>query len=254
MLVIPVIDIKNGKGVRILQGLDDKTEYYQETPVKIAKLFRKENFKALHITDLDGAIEGKMKNYDIIREICHSVDIPIQLGGGIRDIETVKKMFNELGVYRVIIGTAAITNPDFIKELLDKYSASKIIIGIDEKLNNVVTNGWINYANISPLDFAKYVESFGIKRIIYQDVTRVGNCCGPFLGRIKEIAENTKLKITSAGGIGCYADLKSLMDLKLPSVDSVMISRALYENNFPCQILWRDIEKLDISLDLPGVN
>lgn len=254
MLVIPVIDIKDGRCVRILQGLDDKTEYYQETPVKVAKLFRKENFKAIHITDLDGAIYGEMKNYNVIKEISHSVDIPIQLGGGIRDLDTVKKMFSELGIYRVVIGTAAINNPEFIKRLIDNYSASKIIIGIDEKLNNVVTNGWVNYANITPLEFAKFVESIGVKRIIYQDVTRVGNYTGPFLYRIKEIAQNTKLKITSAGGIGCYADLKSLMDLHLPSVDSVMISRALYENNFPCQYLWRNMEKLDISLDLPKMK
>jgi phosphoribosylformimino-5-aminoimidazole carboxamide ribotide isomerase len=254
LLVIPVIDIKNGKCVRILQGLDDKTEYYQETPVKVAKLFRKENFKAIHITDWNGAIEGEMKNYDIIKEISHSVDIPIQLGGGIRDLDTAKKMFSELGIYRVVIGTAAITKPGFINQLLDNFSASKIIIGIDEKLNNVVTNGWVNYANITPLEFAKFVESVGIKRIIYQDVTRVGNCTGPHLNRLIEIAENTKLKITSAGGIGCYADLKALIDLKLASVDSVMISRALYENNFPCQYLWRNIEKLDISLDLPKVK
>jgi phosphoribosylformimino-5-aminoimidazole carboxamide ribotide isomerase len=254
LLVIPVIDIKNGKCVRILQGLDDKTEYYQETPVKVAKLFRKENFKAIHITDWNGAIEGEMKNYDIIKEISHSVDIPIQLGGGIRDLDTAKKMFSELGIYRVVIGTAAITKPGFINQLLDNFSASKIIIGIDEKLNNVVTNGWVNYANITPLEFAKFVESAGIKRIIYQDVTRVGNCTGPHLNRLIEIAENTKLKITSAGGIGCYADLKALIDLKLASVDSVMISRALYENNFPCQYLWRNIEKLDISLDLPKVK
>lgn len=254
MLIIPVIDIKNGKCVRILQGLDDKTEYYQETPVKVAKLFRKENFKAIHITDWNGAIEGEMKNYDIIKEISHSVDIPIQLGGGIRDIETAKKMFSELGVYRVVIGTAAITKPEFINKLLDNFSTSKIIIGIDEKLNNVVTNGWVNYANITPLEFAKFVESAGIKRIIYQDVTRVGNCTGPHLKRLVEIAENTKLKITSAGGIGSYEDLKALIDLNLPPVDSVMISRALYENNFPCQKLWRNIEKLDISLELPKVK
>lgn len=254
MLVIPVIDIKDGRCVRILQGLDDKTEYYQETPVKVAKLFRKENFKTLHITDLDGAVYGEMKNYNVIKEICSSVDIPVQLGGGIRNLETAIKMFSELGVYRIVIGTAAITNPGLINQLLDNFPAYKIVIGIDEKLNNVVTNGWVNYANITPLDFAKYVESQGVKRIIYQDVTRVGNCTGPFLYRIKEIADNTNLKITSAGGIGCYADLKSLMNLKLASVDSVMISRALYENNFPCQFLWRNMEKLDISLELPKVK
>jgi len=179
--------------------------------------------------------------------------VPIQLSGGIRDIESERKMFSDLGVYRVVIGTAAITSPNFITELLDNFSSSKIVIGIDEKINNVVTNGWVNYANITPLEFAKHVESLGIKRIIYQDVTRVGNASGPFLERLKEIALATKLKITSAGGIGSYRHLKSLMDLNIPNIDSVMIARAIYENAFPCQKLWRDIEKRDISLDLPKV-
>lgn len=253
MLVIPVIDIKEGRCVRIFEGLLDKTEYYVESPVKVAKLFRKENFKCIHITDLDGAVQGEMKNYNIIKEIALSVDIPIQLGGGIRDVETAEKMFRELGVYRLVIGTAAIERPEFIKELLQRFSPSKIVIGIDEKLNNVVTNGWINYANITPLDFAKKVDEMGVKRIIYQDVTRVGNCSGPFLERLTEIAKNTKLKITSAGGIGSYADLKSLMDLKIPAIDSVMLSKSLYENKFPCMHLWRDVERIDTSLDLPKV-
>lgn len=253
LLVIPVIDIKNGMCVRLPQGLEDKISYYSDKPLKVAKLFRKENFKAIHITDLDGAQYGEMKNYDVIKEIANAVDIPIQLSGGIRNIETAKKMFSELGVYRLVIGTSAITNSGFIKTLLDNFSSSKIIIGIDEKLNNVLTNGWINYANITPLDFAKYVDSIGVKRIIYQDVTRVGNSSGPFLERLKEIALATNLKITSAGGIGNYKHLRLLMDLNIPNIDSVLIGRALYENAFPCQKLWRDIEKKDTSLDLPKI-
>ena len=254
MLAIPVIDIKDGKCVRVLEGLFETTEYYSASPVKVAKLFRKENFKAIHITDLDGAVHGELRNYDIIKEICHSVDVPIQLGGGIRDIAGARKMFEELGVYRLVIGTAAIEDPEFIKELLNNFSASKIVIGIDEKLNNVVKNGWISFAGITPLEFAKSVDALGVKRIIYQDVTRVGNCCGPFLERIKEIANATKLKITVTGGIGEYKHLKSLIDLKIPAIDSVMIGRALYENRFPCQNLWRNIERVDTSLELPIIK
>ncbi|MCE1165932.1 MAG: 1-(5-phosphoribosyl)-5-[(5-phosphoribosylamino)methylideneamino]imidazole-4-carboxamide isomerase [Bacteroidetes bacterium] len=255
MLVIPVIDIKDGRCMRLFHGHYETTNFYSDNPVKIARLFRKENFKCLHITDLDGAVQGEMKNYPVIKEICKSVDIPVQLGGGIRDFETAKKIIEELGIYRIVVGTAAISNPDMIKRILDEYTASKIVIGIDEKLNNVVTNGWINYANITPLEFAKMMENIGIRRIIYQDVTRVGNCTGPFIERIKEIADNTKyLKITSAGGIGNYAQLKMLKEVNNPKVDSVMISKALYENNFPCQAIWRDIERMDTSLDLPKVK
>jgi phosphoribosylformimino-5-aminoimidazole carboxamide ribotide isomerase len=253
MLVIPVIDIKEGNCVRVIHGLDVETNYYCGSPITVARLLRKENFRVIHITDLDGAIKGGMENYDIIKKIAHSVDIPIQLAGGIRSFEIAKKIIEELGVYRIVIGTGAITNPDMVKQILDVYSPSKLVIGIDEKLNNVVTNGWVNYANITPLDFAKYMEQLGVRRIIYQDVTRVGNFSGPFIERLLEIASATKLKITSAGGIGSYQHLKQLLDLKNPQIDSVMISRAIYENRFPCQALWRDIEKVDISLDLPKV-
>ncbi len=254
MLVIPVIDIKDGKCVRAIQGLTAGAEFYSESPIKMAKLFRKENFKAIHITDLDGALNGTMKNFDLIKEITRSVDIPIQLGGGIRDFSMAKKVIDELGVYRIVIGTAALTDHDFIKKIIDNFSCSKVAICIDEKLNNVVMDGWVNYADITPLAFAKQMESIGVRRIIYQDVTRVGNLSGPHIERLREIAENTKLKITSAGGISNYADLKKVKEIEHLGIDSVMISRALYENQFPCQRIWRDLESKDTSLKLPTVS
>jgi phosphoribosylformimino-5-aminoimidazole carboxamide ribotide isomerase len=254
MLVIPVIDIKDGRCVRVIQGLADSTEFYSESPIKIAKLFRKENFKTIHITDLDGALFGDMKNTELIREISRSVDIPIQLGGGIRNFETARWAIEELGVYRIVMGTAALTDHDLISRFLDEFSSSKLVVCIDEKLNNVVMDGWINYANVTPLDFAKKMESLGVKRVIYQDVTRVGNLSGPHVERLSEIAQNTNLKITSAGGISSFKDLRSVMELEKFGVDSVMISRALYENQFPCQRIWREIESKDTSLDLPEVR
>ena len=163
-------------------------------------------------------------------------------------------MIEDLGVYRVVIGTAAMEKPDMIKKILDVYTHSKLAISIDEKLNNVVTKGWINYANITPLAFAKYMEELGVKRIIYQDVTRVGNLSGPNIERLLELAHNTGLKITSAGGIGNYLHLKQLVELNIPNIDSIIIGRALYENRFPCQVIWRDIEKSDTSLELPKVK
>jgi phosphoribosylformimino-5-aminoimidazole carboxamide ribotide isomerase len=254
MLVIPVIDIKDGKCVRVLHGLDDETHFYCDSPVNVAKLFRRENFKAIHITDLDGAIYGEMRNYPVIKEITRAVDIPIQLGGGIRDFNTAKKMIEELGVYRIVLGTAAINDRDLVKKIINEFSPSKLVVCIDEKLNNVVTDGWINYANITPLEFAKLLESFSVKRIIYQDVTRVGNFSGSFLDRLLELANNTRLKITAAGGIGNYSHLKALVELHNPNIDSVMIARSLYENKFPCQAIWRDQERADTTLELPKVK
>ena len=251
MLIIPVIDLKDGKCVRVVEGHSHCTEFYSESPVQLAKLFRKENFKTIHITDLDGALNGEMKNFDIIKKISESVDIPIQLGGGVRDIETARRMISELGVYRLVIGTAAISHPDLITGIIKEFSASKLAVCIDEKFNNVVHNGWMDFANITPIDFALEIEKLGVKRIIYQDVTRVGHLCGPNIDRLKELTEKTKLKITAAGGIRDYRDLKAIGAIGSPSLDSVMVSRAIYENKFACQKLWRDIEITDTCLDLP---
>jgi phosphoribosylformimino-5-aminoimidazole carboxamide ribotide isomerase len=253
MLIIPVIDIQNGKCVKVVEGHGTTSEYYKDSPVKIAKLFRKENFKAIHITDLDGVKSGKMENYEVIKEISKSVDIPIQLGGGIRSYETAARVIQDLGIYRIVIGTIAISNPDLVKKIINDFSSSKVLIGIDEKLNTIVTHGWVEQMKMTPVEFALKVEELGVKRIIYQDVTRVGNLCGPHISRLLELTEKTNLKITSAGGICDYRDLKILAELNKPNIDSVLVSRALYENKFPCQMIWRDLEKEDISLELPEV-
>lgn len=138
MLVIPVIDIKDGKCVRVVEGHFDNSSYYNESPVSLARLFRKENFKALHITDLDGALEGEMRNYSIIKEISDSIDIPVQYGGGVRDISTAKRVIEDLGVYRLVIGTGALEDPQLVTQFLELYGPTKLVICIDEKLNNVV--------------------------------------------------------------------------------------------------------------------
>jgi phosphoribosylformimino-5-aminoimidazole carboxamide ribotide isomerase len=254
MFIIPVIDIRDEKCVRAIDGLGDFTSYYLNSPITIAKLFRKENFRSIQITDLDGVLYGEMRNFDLIKKISESVDIPILLGGGINNFENAKRAIEELGVYRVVIGTAAISNPELIPKIIKEFSPSKVAVAIDEKLNNVVKDGWVEYANISPLNFAIQMEKLGVERIIYQDVTRVGNLSGPNIERLLEIAHHTKLKITAAGGIRDYKDLKALTDLNLPQIDSVTVLRAIYENKFPCQNLWRNLEKLDISLTLPNVK
>jgi phosphoribosylformimino-5-aminoimidazole carboxamide ribotide isomerase len=254
MLVFPVIDIKDGKCVRTILGHNDKTLYYSESPVQVAKLFRKENFKAIHITDLDGAMYGDMRNFNLIREISESVDIPIQLGGGIRNFDNVQRVIEEMKVYRIVIGTAALSNNELIEKVLEKYSSTKLAVCIDERENGIAKDGWRNRINVTPVAFAKRMEDLGVRRIIYQDVTRVGNLCGPNIERIKELAEETNLKITAAGGICSYEDLKKISMLEPLGIDSVMISRALYENQFPCQRIWREAECEDISLELPEMK
>ena len=254
MLVIPVIDIKNGASVRMVQGLEDKTVYYSESPLTMARLFRKENAKVIHITDLDGAVSGKRKNYGLIKEITETVGVPIELGGGIRTYEIASQLIKELGVYRLVIGTSAIDNIDLIKRLVDDFGKSKIVIGVDVRNGYLVKDGWGNQTNIKAAEFALGMKMLGIERIIYQDVARVGLLAGPDFEGIKQIAIETGLKVTAAGGISSYEDLKNLQELEQFGVDSVMMSRALYENKFPCQAIWREQEKIDTSLDLPNVK
>lgn len=254
MLVIPVIDIKGGKSVRMVEGLADKTIYYSESPLTMAKLFRKENAKVIHITDLDGAYTGEMTNYDLIKKIVDEVGIPVQLGGGIRSMETAERIINELGVYKIVLGTSAIDDVKLIKEMIKKFTARKVMIGVDVRNGYLLRDGWRTVTDIKGFEFAHGLKSLGIERIIYQDVARVGTLLGPDLEGLRLIAETSKLKVTAAGGIGGYKDLRAVQELEKYGVDSVMMSRALYQNRFPCQAIWREIEKLDTSLELPKVK
>lgn len=254
MLVIPVIDIRNGESVRMVQGLEDKTLHYSDSPLNMARLFRKENAKVIHITDLDGASSGKRKNYGLIKEITESVGVPIQLGGGIRTYEIAEQLIKELGVYRIVIGTSAIDNIELIQRLIDDFGKSKIVISVDARNGYLTKEGWSNQTDIHAIEFALGMKSVGVERIIYQDVTRVGMLKGPDLDGLRKIAAETGLKVTAAGGISGYKDLKDLQELEKFGVDSVMMSRALYDNKFPCQAIWREQEKIDTSLDLPKVK
>jgi len=254
MLVIPVIDIKDGKCVRVVEGLSDKTLHYSESPLMMARLFRKENAKVLHITDLDGAYHGIRQNDDIIKKITETVGIPVQLGGGIRSYEVAEKLINDIGVYRIVIGTSAIDNIELVQKLLKDFGPSKIIISLDIRNGFVVKDGWLNQTNIKGLEFALGIKAVGVKRIIYQNVGRVGSLLGPDIEGLLEIAMATGLKITAAGGIGGYQDLKKVQELEKFGVDSVIMGRALYENKFPCQVIWREQEQIDTSLELPNVK
>jgi phosphoribosylformimino-5-aminoimidazole carboxamide ribotide isomerase len=252
MLVIPVIDIKNGKSVRMIEGLEDKTMHYSDSPLTMARLFRKENAKCLHITDLDGALSGEMINYKMIKEIVDTIGIPVQLGGGIRAYDIAKKILEELGVYRIVLGTAVVEKPHLVEKLLKEFSPSKIVIGIDTRNGYFVKTGWRETTDIKGFDLAMKMKSLGVYRIIYQDVSRVGVLSGPDIEGLKEVSK-TGLKITAAGGIGGYEDLRKVQELEPLGVDSVMMSRAIYENRFPCQQIWREVEKKDTSLELPKV-
>lgn len=242
LLVIPTIEIKGGKCVQTVQGVEGFV--YPENPIDMAKLWRKENAKSLHVTDIDGALGGHIVNRDVIERMVRTVDIPIELGGGLRTFDAVKHAF-DIGIYRVVISTMLIEQPDEAKRVLDTFGASKIVLGIDAENGIVLTRGWQETSGLTALSVALNAKTLGFKRIVYTDILRDGMMTGPNFDAIKLLAEKSGLRITAAGGISGLKDLLKLQDFEPLGVDSVVIGRALYENKFSCQGMWRLCEAGD---------
>ncbi|MGB9591503.1 MAG: 1-(5-phosphoribosyl)-5-[(5-phosphoribosylamino)methylideneamino]imidazole-4-carboxamide isomerase [Candidatus Kryptoniota bacterium] len=243
ILVIPAIDVRHGKCVRLVQGEPGTEKVYSDDPVKMAILWRGENFKALHVVDLDGAFEGKPLNFDSLKSIVEAVDIPVQFGGGLRTYDDVKRVL-DLGVYRAIIGTAAVTNRDLLLKLLEDFGPRRIAVGLDAVEGTVRIRGWQDSGNISAIDLGKNLKEAGVVRVILTDISRDGTLRGVNLDWLKQFVTETGLRVTASGGVANYRDLLNLQELEPLGVDSVIIGKALYENAFPCQILWRKNEKL----------
>jgi phosphoribosylformimino-5-aminoimidazole carboxamide ribotide isomerase len=242
LLVIPSIDIKNGKTVRVVQGIPElHCDEYGNDPIEMAMLWRAENAKCIHVVDFNSSREHSHKNYKIIEEICDSVIIPVQLGGGIRTFDDVKSAF-DMGIYRVVIGTMAYENPKEFQRVMDNFSPNKIVAAIDVVDGEIMVNGRTKKTGLDPVEYAKKLSDMGVARIIVTDVKRNGMMTGPNIELSKRIGDVTGIKITLSGGIGGYKDLISVQDCPSKEIDSVIIGRALYENKFPCQKIWRVAE------------
>lgn len=252
ILVIPAIDLLRSQCVRLYQGSYSKETVYFDDPVKMAKLWRVQNARTLHIVDLDAARGGSEVHPDnrpVIRNICSELDIPIQVGGGVRNMDDIQELL-DLGVYRVIIGTAAVRNPDFVSEAIDKFGCPHVVVGIDAKDGEVRIQGWTEGSGIDAIDLALDMEARGVRRIIYTDISRDGTLKGPNIEAYREMGGALKhARITASGGIGGYPDLLRVNELTAYRVDSVIVGRALYENRFPCQQFWcwHDKEQLDLN-------
>jgi len=239
LLIIPSIEIENGKCARMVQGTGGFV--YSDDPVEIAKLWRKENAKSLHVTDRDGITSGCLKNFETIRSMVKTVDIPIELGGGIRKFEDAKMAFDN-GIYRIVIGKMLLENSDDAKKTLDTYGPSKVVFGIDAQF--VESAAKINplYNGLTPLSIALSAKQIGFRRFVYTDiVVRETNRTPNFIS-IKNMAEQIQSRITVSGGISNLDDLMKIQAYEPLGVDSVVIGRALYENKFSCQKLWRVCE------------
>ena len=246
LLVIPSIDIKDGKTVRVVQGIPElDCKEYGSNPIEMARLWRSENAKMIHVVDFDGAWEQSNKNFNIIEKMCSSVVIPVQFSGGIRNFDNVKKIM-DTGIVRLAISTMAFENKNDLKKSLEKYGPKKIVVALDISENEIVIKGRKIKTGVHYLQFAKEMLELGIERFLITDISKNGMMSGPNIELSKEIAINTKAKVTHSGGIRNKDELMDFKDICHCGVDSVIIGRALYENRFPCQKLWRVAESRKI--------
>jgi len=228
MLVIPAVDIKGGKCVRLLQGRMEDETVYSETPWQMAKQWQDEGGKLLHIVDLDGAVEGMGINDDAVREIVENTDLKTELGGGVRDMDRIDFLL-KIGVGRVILGTIAAEEPELVKAAIDKYGPNKIIVGIDARDGIVATRGWKHSGWKPALDLGQEMRELGITRIIYTDIARDGMLTGPNIEETERMAKETGLYITASGGVSSLDDIRALKLIEKSGVDSVITGKAIYE-------------------------
>ncbi|TCO79372.1 1-(5-phosphoribosyl)-5-[(5-phosphoribosylamino)methylideneamino]imidazole-4-carboxamide isomerase [Marinisporobacter balticus] len=232
MIIFPAIDIRGGKCVRLIQGKFDKEDIYGENPVEIAINWEQQGAKYIHLVDLDGALYGKSVNGDVIKKIIQSVNVPVQLGGGIRKIEDVKNMLH-LGVSRVILGTSAVKEDGFVENALEDFQ-EKIAVSIDAKNGYVAIDGWTKTSDMKAIVFAKKLEKIGLKTLIYTDIAKDGMMSGPNFLELKEMKENVNMQIIASGGISNYENIKKLIDLKLYGA---IIGKALYTEDIKLEAL-----------------
>jgi len=242
LLVIPSIDIKDGKTARVVQGIPElDCKEYCSDPVEMAKIWRAENAKMLHVVDFDGARDPFNKNLKLIEEICASVVIPVEYAGGIRNMDDASAML-DTGICRLVIGTMPVENFNEFKKLFEKYGPSKVAVSLDIINDEIMIRGRQVKTGISYKVFAKQMAEIGVQRFIVTDILRNGVLSGPNIELSLEIAGLTKARITHSGGIRNKDELMDLQNLIPLGIDSAIVGRALYENRFPCQKLWRIAE------------
>ena len=226
MIIFPAIDIKDKKCVRLTQGDFDKVNVYGEDPSIMAKKWADYGAEFIHVVNLNGSRDEIGINDETLAKVAKSVDVPIQVGGGIRDEKRVKELL-DLGINRVIVGTMAIENKELLKELIEKYKAEKIVVSIDAKNGKVATHGWEKVSDIDSVDLCKELEQIGVKTIVYTDISKDVMLEGPNFDIYKELSQKTSLDIIASGGVTSIDDVKRLLDMNMYGA---IIGKALYDN------------------------
>ena len=236
MKIFPAIDIKDKKCVRLVKGdFDNKTEY-EMSPVEQAGKYNDHGFKNLHIVDLDGALTGETINLDIIQEIVKKFDLKIEIGGGIRNFESIQK-YTDAGVEKVILGSAAIKDKNFLKEACEKFP-NKIALGLDAKDGYLSVSGWKESSNQLTLDYLKEINDYGVSRLIYTDIDRDGMKQSPNFDETMKVAEMSKCPVIISGGVSSIDDIKKAK--KLENVEGVIVGKAIYDGDIQLEELVKE--------------
>lgn len=235
MIIFPAIDILDGQCVRLIQGDYNREKVYSNSPVDMAKQWEKKDAEYIHIVDLNGAKTGVSINKEIIKEIANTVSIPVQVGGGIRSVDTIK-YYLENGVSRVIIGTAAINNQQFLQEAIETFG-EKIAVSIDARNGYVATDGWTDTSDVSALDLIKKLEEVGVKTIVYTDIAKDGMLQGPNLTEQQTINKATKMDVIASGGVTTKEDVENLRQLNMYGT---IIGKALYDGKLEFESLMEE--------------
>ncbi|NLM46450.1 MAG: 1-(5-phosphoribosyl)-5-[(5-phosphoribosylamino)methylideneamino]imidazole-4-carboxamide isomerase [Firmicutes bacterium] len=226
MLIIPAVDIRGGRCVRLVRGEKERETVYADDPVAVAREFAAAGARRLHVVDLDGAFAGQMQNADLIAGIVQAVKIPVQVGGGIRTRQTAEKLLDS-GVSRVILGTVAVTDPQLVADLCARYPG-RIMAGIDARDGMVAIRGWVEEADLTAVELARRLADLGIREIVYTDILRDGTLTGPNLKALREMATSAPVEVIASGGMSSLEDIRQLLPLKKLGVKGVIIGQALY--------------------------
>lgn len=239
MKIFPAIDIKDKKCVRLVKGnFDNKTEY-EMSPLEQARKYKYHGFKNLHLVDLDGALTGETVNLDIIKEIVKNFDLKIEVGGGVRSIESIKK-YTDIGVEKVILGSAAIKDKNFLKEACQKFP-NQIALGLDAKDGYLSVSGWKENSNKLTLDFLKEINDFGASRLIYTDINQDGMKQGPNFEETSKVADTSNCPVVISGGVSSIDDIKKAKELNNKNIEGIIVGKAIYDGDINLDVLAREL-------------
>ena len=239
MKIFPAIDIKDKKCVRLIKGdFDNKTEY-KISPIDQASKYKDHGFQNLHIVDLDGALTGKTINLDIIQQIVSKYDLKIEIGGGIRSLDSIKQ-YIDAGVEKVILGSGAIKNKEFLKKACENFK-TQIALGLDAKDGNLSVSGWKENLNVKTIDFLQEINSYGVSRIIYTDINRDGMKTGPNFDETVKIAELSNCPVVISGGVSSINDIKKAKDLNNNKIEGIIVGKAIYDGDIKLDELAKEI-------------